>query len=82
MLLNVMNTGRAEHDLKCQGSWKEYAVSVYQQEVFKTNIWRHLLPSRFHDPLAASLVRYIPGTISGNFFFSVAFLRASVMLIC
>lgn len=35
MSLNVMNTGRAVHDVKHQGSWKEYIVSVYQQGIFK-----------------------------------------------
>lgn len=82
MSLNVMNRGRAEHDLKHQGSWKEYTVSVYQQGIFKANIWSHLLPSHFHDLLTASLVRCIPGDISGIFFFLLPFLRASVMLIC
>lgn len=56
---------------KHQVSLKEYTISVCQQRIFKTNTWRHLLPSQFHDPLTAGLVRCIPGDISG--FFSVTF---------
>lgn len=66
---------------KHQASLKEYTVSVYQQGIFKTNIWRYPLPFHFHDPLTAGLVRCIPGDISGGVCV-LFFLIGSVMLIC
>lgn len=51
---------------KHQARLKEYTVSVYQQGIFKTSIWRYPLPFHFHDPLTAGLVRCIPGDISGG----------------
>jgi len=52
---------------KQRTSLKEYPVSVYQQGIFETSIWRHLLPSHFHDPLTAGMVRRLPGDISRVF---------------